>query len=94
MAVTLTRGANVINVQSVGSSAIAIPEMLSIEGILFLAGTASSIVIRDASATGTRLYFRDGTADVFDDVCIQAPSGIHLTLVNASSDLEVILYLE
>lgn len=84
-----TRAGNVIIVDT----SAAFEDARYIKAIRYEAGTGTpTVTIKKGSSSGTVMYFADGANDLFEQVSIASPQGIHVTL--AGTGTKAYIYLE
>lgn len=81
------RARNVIFIDSTGTFQGA----RKVRAVKYYGAITSSVTIREKDSSGTVLWKEDGSGDVFQEVLIESPDGIHVTVTGTA---EAHIYLK
>ena len=82
-----TRAGNVVKVDTSGL----LSDVRSIEAIKYIGNTSVTALSQKGSSSGANLLEESGTGNVFNEVCIECPNGVYVTVTNSAV---VYLYLK
>jgi hypothetical protein len=83
--------ANKANVIFVDTTGTAITGLTSIASIKYIGNASGTATIKNANSGGATLWEESGASNVFNQVEIDAPQGLYVTLTNGA---KVYIYLE
>lgn len=62
-----------------------------VEAIKYIGNTSGTATIKAGTSSGDLMWEESGTANVFNEVCIHSPDGLHVAVTNGA---KVYIYLK